>query len=44
MRELLTGVGVVVAVMVASWGIMIVLARHLPRVRRKSWRRSCRTA
>src|SRR4051794_32513007 len=30
MRELLTGAAVVVAVMVASWGVMIVLARHLP--------------
>jgi uncharacterized membrane protein YkvA (DUF1232 family) len=30
MRELLTGAGVVVAVMVASWIVMIVLARHLP--------------
>ncbi len=30
MRELLTGAGVLVAVMVASWGVMIVLARHLP--------------
>jgi hypothetical protein len=30
MRELLTGAGVLVAVMVASWIVMIVLAGHLP--------------
>src|SRR5437870_162905 len=30
MRELLTGAGVVVAVMVVSWAVLIVVARHLP--------------
>src|SRR5436190_4365243 len=30
MRELLVGVGVVVAVMAISWAVLIVLARHLP--------------
>jgi uncharacterized membrane protein YkvA (DUF1232 family) len=30
MRELLTGAGVAAAVMVASWGAMIVLAHRLP--------------